>query len=579
MIPGVAAHLWQSTLFAGAAWLAVLALRTNRAQVRYWVWFTASAKFLIPFSWLAGLGTLMPHPAAAPTIRAEWVAALQGLEQPLTIRTAGAGAAVTPNHDYAAAAAVALWACGFAAVAICWLLRWRRVQKLRNSARAVSVATGLRIPVPLMSAPDLSEPGVFGVLRPVLLLPEGIGERLSQSQLDAILAHELCHIRRRDNLTAALHMAAQAIFWFHPLTWWIGSRLVEEREQACDEEVLRLGCKPSVYAESILTVCRLYLSSPLECVSGVTGSDLKRRIEAIMRNRSVRGLTIRKKVALAIAGMAALVVPVVMGFLNAPAMRAQDDADWQSEGGRQDGVRGRLRETGLRCVPAAEFPARQQRRVPAGGKPVLSGFSLADIHQLRIQALAQPEPAGSHAGAFTALGRDRQVRHRRARRGHSRQRSDASDDAVSAGGPLQAGRPFRNPDRLRVRHGAGEGRQDGATVASAFRGGALRRDVRGCPTASRWRSISTDLRRLHGDDVSRQAGESRFAEYHYGLAGKRAPRVGSLGASRGGSNRTERTVRLLDRIRAGASRDRPTGTRRLRWKGRHFSTLCASNLA
>jgi len=256
MTSGIAAHLWQSTLFAGAAWLAVLVLRRNRAQVRYWVWFTASAKFLVPFSWLAGLGGLLPHPAAAPPMRAEWVAVLQGLESPLPIRSAAAGAAATPNHDYAVAAAAALWACGFAAVAICWLLRWRRVQKLRNRARAANIATHLSLPVPLMSVPELIEPGVFGVLRPVLLLPEGIGERLSQSQLDAILVHELCHIRRRDNLTAALHMAAQAIFWFHPLTWWIGSRLVEEREQACDEEVLRLGCKPGVYAESILTVCR-----------------------------------------------------------------------------------------------------------------------------------------------------------------------------------------------------------------------------------------------------------------------------------------------------------------------------------
>ena len=70
-------------------------LRTNRAQVRYWVWFAASAKFLIPFSLLVGLGTLMPHPAAAPPIRTEWVAALQEFSQPLTLPTVAAPAAVT----------------------------------------------------------------------------------------------------------------------------------------------------------------------------------------------------------------------------------------------------------------------------------------------------------------------------------------------------------------------------------------------------------------------------------------------------------------------------------------------------
>lgn len=60
MIPGVVAHLWQSTLFVGTAWLVALSLRTNRARLRYWVWFAASAKFLIPFSLLVGLGPRSP---------------------------------------------------------------------------------------------------------------------------------------------------------------------------------------------------------------------------------------------------------------------------------------------------------------------------------------------------------------------------------------------------------------------------------------------------------------------------------------------------------------------------------------
>ena len=255
MIPGVVGHLWQSTCFAGAAWLVALSLRTNRAQVRYWVWFAASAKFLIPFSLLVALGTLVPHPAAAPPVRTEWMTAVQEFSQPFTFPATAAHvarAAGVTEHGYLQAAAWALWACGFAAVTICWSLRWRRVHALRRSARVVSVPTALEIPVPVMSAPGLIEPGVFGILRPVLLLPECIVERLNEAQLDAILSHEFCHVRRRDNLTAAIHMAVQAIFWFHPLTWWIGSRLVDERERACDEEVLRHGCKPNVYAEGIL---------------------------------------------------------------------------------------------------------------------------------------------------------------------------------------------------------------------------------------------------------------------------------------------------------------------------------------
>jgi len=88
--------------------------------------------------------------------------------------------------------------------------------------------------------------------------------------------------RRRDNLTAAIHMVVEAIFWFHPLVWWFGARLVEERERACDEAVLSLGCEPRDYADAILSVCKLYLESPIVCVSGISGSDLKRRIVRIM---------------------------------------------------------------------------------------------------------------------------------------------------------------------------------------------------------------------------------------------------------------------------------------------------------
>ena len=159
-----------------------------------------------------------------------------------------------------------------------------------------------------MSSRALFEPGVFGIFRPVLLLPEGILERLSPLQLQAIIAHELCHVRRRDNLTAAIHMVIESIFWFHPLVWWIGSRLVDERERACDEEVLRQGSEPEVYAEGILNVCRFYVESPISCVSGVTGSDLKKRIEAIMTHRIVRSMGLGRKLILAASCMAAFAV-------------------------------------------------------------------------------------------------------------------------------------------------------------------------------------------------------------------------------------------------------------------------------
>ena len=166
-------------------------------------------------------------------------------------------------------------------------MRLRGWLRIRAAVRS-STPMDIPFPVEVRSSPALLEPGVVGFFRPILLCPAGIVERLTPSQLQAVLAHELCHIQRRDNLTAAIHMMVEAVFWFHPLVWWISARLMEERERACDEEVLELGSEPQVYAESILKTCEFCVESPLACVSGVTGADLKKRIVRIMTAASQR---------------------------------------------------------------------------------------------------------------------------------------------------------------------------------------------------------------------------------------------------------------------------------------------------
>jgi len=181
---------------------------------------------------------------------------------------------------------------------------------------------------------------VLGVFRPVLLLPNGIADRLTPSQLDAVLAHEMCHVRRRDNLTAAIHMVVEAVFWFYPLVWWIRARLVEERERACDETVLQSGRDAEAYAEGILSVCKSYVESPVQCVSGISGADLKKRIVWIMAEDAVAcGLDLYKKILLSTVAMLALALPIAFGFLRIPEVLAEPQAsvsrtaDWQPVAG------------------------------------------------------------------------------------------------------------------------------------------------------------------------------------------------------------------------------------------------------
>jgi len=169
--------------------------------------------------------------------------------------------------------------------------------------------------VPVRSSPAIPEPSVAGVFRPVILLPQGLDVQLTPAQLESVLLHEMAHVHRRDNLMGLLHRAVEVLFWFHPLIWWIGARLSDERERACDEDVLSGGIEPKTYAESILRICELGLGSPLSFASGMTASSLTTRIEAIMTHRVTPRLTVGRKAVLAAAGCIALASPFVAGLV------------------------------------------------------------------------------------------------------------------------------------------------------------------------------------------------------------------------------------------------------------------------
>jgi bla regulator protein blaR1 len=326
MIGEITNHLWQSTIFAFAVALVALAFRKNRAEVRYLLWLSASAKFLVPFSLLIGIGVRLWDALPAGKITAHLPApavsqTMVAITQPFS-ESFGYVPAAHHETNWIPIAILSLWAFGFFCVA---LMRTRSWFRIRAAVRA-STPINISATIPVRSSATLLEPGVVGFLKPVLLLPEGILKQLTPPQLEAVLAHEQCHIRRRDNLTSAIHMHVEAIFWFHPVVWWIGAKLVEERERACDESVLAHGSEPQVYAEGILNVCKSYLESPLRCVSGVTGSDLKNRIRAILTARVAGDLNFAKKFALAAVGIVALAIPVCVGVFGAPTIRAQSAA-------------------------------------------------------------------------------------------------------------------------------------------------------------------------------------------------------------------------------------------------------------
>jgi bla regulator protein BlaR1 len=321
----IADHLWQSTLFAAIVGLLNWTLRRNRARVRHGLWLAASAKFLIPFAVLIALGVHIPWSTPPRIAPSRLSAVVIAVSEPFSAPTAVGSPLPT--------VLLTIWAAGFLGIASSWLVRWRRIAAAVQAAGPVDMG----VPMRAVSCSTVGEPGVFGIVRPVLLLPAGIGERLTPEQLQAVVTHELFHVRHRDNAFAAFQMFVETLFWFHPLVWWMGRRMGEERERACDEAVLCAGSEPRIYAEAILNVCKFYTESPLACVSGVTGANLKRRIEAIMSRNVGSELRSRQKLGLAIAAMAAVASPIVIGMAQAPVARAQSSAPAKSQDARQSG--------------------------------------------------------------------------------------------------------------------------------------------------------------------------------------------------------------------------------------------------
>lgn len=319
-------HLWQSTIFLVLAALLTLVLGKQRARVRHAVWLAASVKFLIPFSWLVAMGSRLAWFHSAPLTKNLYIA--------IEVMASVTPGDVAFGLERLVPAIVGLWLCGIWAVAALRYAQWRKMSVVARSGvllregREVAALRQIESRMKMRATPirqsRLSvEPGIFGILRPVLIWPEGISEHLDDTQLEAVLAHEVQHVRRLDNWVSAIQMLVEIIFWFHPLVWWLGARLVEERERACDEAVVEFGSERQAYAEGILKVCEFCLASPLASMAGVAGGDLKKRMVSIMTQHRLPKLGFARKLLLGAAAVAAVAGPIVFGILQATPGRAE----------------------------------------------------------------------------------------------------------------------------------------------------------------------------------------------------------------------------------------------------------------
>jgi hypothetical protein len=176
-----------------------------------------------------------------------------------------------------------------------------------------------------LTSSSCATPITLGVFRPVTILPESWLEWSSQ-KLDMVLAHEREHARRRDPLVRWIALLNRAVFWFHPVSWWIERHLSFLSEQACDDAVLAGGHDPRDYSEHLLEMQRVMSRSGKRISlvgSAMPGGFLSKRIQRILESPPMFRAS-RKRVAFAIA-----VTVMAAGVLAASTFAHQAaDAKW-----------------------------------------------------------------------------------------------------------------------------------------------------------------------------------------------------------------------------------------------------------
>ncbi|HEV8487260.1 MAG TPA: M56 family metallopeptidase, partial [Blastocatellia bacterium] len=373
--PLLANHLWQATLFSTLAFAAVLLLRRGPSRARYAIWVIVGLKFAVPSALVALLiaaaGFDMSSRPVSPENEADTLAAVSQFTAPVyETSEADAFTGDSGDHNELYCGLTFVWLSVVTFLFGLWVRRRLLFSQALKAGRAVTsgreaealdrarTLLGATRRVSLIVSSQVVEPGVWRVLRPAILLPEGMADHLSSAELEAVLAHELIHVARWDNLVSNLHMALCCLLWFHPLLWLIDRRLLVEREQSCDEAVIRLGRGSEVYASSLLKVLRFCLGWKVAGVSYAAGSNLRRRVERIMANHSDGTLRISHRVVIAtVAGL-------VIGFSIAAGLASYGRVVAQVDSSLEGDPQGRVQ---------ARQPGRVRGRIPGGVSGAVPG--------------------------------------------------------------------------------------------------------------------------------------------------------------------------------------------------------------
>jgi TonB family protein len=380
-------HLWQSSVVALALVGLLLLGRNLPARTRRLIGWAALAKFAVPVAAIARL-----FASATAESPANWIAPTP---LPFVVFT-GPQLAGAANEQGSSHALLVCWLVGFTLCFGAWLARGflvrRRILRVSQPTTpgieativAVAARCGLRrAPRHVAVDPDLG-PAVMGILRPILLVPRGLDRSLTPREFEAVLMHELVHIRQRDNLWAALQALVVSVLWFNPVAWLLSRCIAIATEMACDERVVALTGDAELYATVIVKTARHSLGLPQPTLVGIGSPPVLQRL------RHVLSSTTRPRVAPRIAAVACTVALLSLsGYAGTIATTAEVAVPKAAVAADLDTAPAPApalnAATGAQAVPDTSDFIK-----PAGAD---ANTDIHDTKPLTLAASAAPEPA------------------------------------------------------------------------------------------------------------------------------------------------------------------------------------------
>jgi beta-lactamase regulating signal transducer with metallopeptidase domain len=388
-------------LFSGVLFIIVLALtgalRNASPSLRHALWGLVLLRLVLPIDLALpfSLGALAERVRLVPAIESAWLDGwpASAVTGQATLGDAGmALARGTPDAASWQLAVLGAWVLGVMIVGSRLGRRRRSYRGVVGRARPVSDPAVLELlntwkselrirrRVRLVTSDEQRVPFTCGTIRPSIFLPRAVLGSRDAGLVESVLAHELAHVRRWDDLLLKVKLSVASLYFFNPIAWLTLRRMQEEGERICDEVVLSSGrLSARVYGRSIVAVLRLGMGQEARLAPALFSrrGTLRGRLEAIMSRPSHRGT----------GGPTLYPIPVAMalGLLLLPMAGTSSDV---GGGGAEVAAQGVSREQeGWALALANPMPGA---RISAAWGPMLHPFSREEAHHRGVDLVGKP---------------------------------------------------------------------------------------------------------------------------------------------------------------------------------------------